>query len=207
MIKYILIGLLFSIIAYAECDTSIEKLPRFNRTMDTIGDSLTWNLEGNKLRCLLDSKNFNYDFIGAYIDGYGYHHDGQGGDTSKDVLSRIDSIPYSDNYFLLIGVNDIPKTAQYTYNNIIKISELLHKKNPSALIYVSTLLPTDDYHNIRNNEVNILLRNKLDCYYFELIDLGAYFSSIPNWEQLMIDGVHPTLEGYNKITDYLITVI
>ncbi len=210
MIKFIISGLLFLSMAHAGCDLSSDRAPKYHRTIDTIGDSLTWLLEGNKLRCLLDEKGIYYDFVGFNLDKYGYRHDGHGGDTSDEVINRMNIIPKSDAYFLLIGVNDISQTAQYSYDNINKIAQSLYEKNSLAIIYISTLLPvTKEWpnYNNRNNEVNKLLREQLNCINCKLIDLGAYFSSLPDWNKMMLDGLHPTLQGYNKITDYLVKEI
>lgn len=207
MIKYLALLMMILNTSYAACEISSQELPpKYGRTLDTIGDSITWTRDGTKLRCTLDEKGIAYDFVGTYLDPYGYRHDGHGGDSTNIVLSRIDLIPKSDTYFILLGVNDInnkSSTPQKTHDNLMLIASKLFDKNQHAKIYISTLLPLDKEENIYNEEVNRLLKSYLPCKNCELIDLGAHFSSQPNWKELLLDKIHPNSEGYRIITDYL----
>jgi len=191
-------------LSYADCTLSKERIPKHYKTLDTIGDSITWAHDGEKLRCMLDEQNIGYDFSGYYLDKYGYRHDGHGGDTTIDVLNRVGTIPKADIYSILLGVNDNRfKSPIKTYVNLMKIASKLYEKNKKAIIYISTLLPITKESNKFNDEVNSLLRNGLNCQNCKLIDLGYYFESQPNWEKLLVDGVHPNLDGYKVIVEYL----
>ncbi len=204
----ILLAMLFSLNTYAtNCIPSPEKPAQFNRTIDTIGDSITWFHQAERLRCLMLDNGLRMDFLGKFLDPYGYHHDGHGGDSTFDTLKRIHSIPKSDSYFLLVGVNDIDDTAMTTFLNIQQIAHSLYQINNNAKIFVSTLIPIDTPLNNRNNEVNKLLREKLSCIHCVLVDTGEMFASQPNWQSLLVDKVHPTAQGYELIANYLVTII
>lgn len=178
--------------------------PIFGRTIDTIGDSITWWTYGRFFRCYMRDKGLMYDFKGSHTDIFGFQHDGEGGNKTQDVLNRMASIPVSDAYFVLIGTND-RITPEETFDNIVLISEQLKLKNPCAKIYISTLLPRNDEFNSRNQEVNNFLRGYTGwCHGCALVDLGAYFYSLSNWTSyLMADGLHPNDSGYQKLALYL----
>jgi lysophospholipase L1-like esterase len=126
-------------------------------------------------------------------------------------IERLGQTPKSDNYFMLIGVNDkllLNLTAEQTVANIEKIAGELTKKNPNAKIFVSTLLPTVRQDlNTQNNLINGILRTKLNCKNCILVDTGAMFSMIKDWPSLTFDGVHPKAEGYEKIAEYIVPII
>ncbi|MFC3907948.1 SGNH/GDSL hydrolase family protein [Legionella dresdenensis] len=181
-----------------------ERAPVFYRTIDTIGDSITWWQYGRYLRCLMRDGGLHYDFTGTHTDVFGFPHDGHGGDTTTDVLNRMATIPVADAYFVLIGTND-QTTAIQTSDNIIEISNELHNKNPCAKIYISTLLPRNDSYNTLNQKINANLRNYNNwCDKCTLIDLGKYVYSNVNWPTyFMPDGLHPNHAGFLLIAGYL----
>ncbi len=178
----------------------MKRTPIFKRSFVTIGDSLTWMYEGRYLRCLLRDQGLEYDFLGTHTDSFGFAHEGAGGETSKNVLDRIDSIPPADAYFLLIGTNDWAYSPQSTVDNIKQIANKLQDKKKDVVIYVSTLLPAEDYtgHQEHNDAVNAILRkNKFVCGKCKLIDVGASFQALPDgWQTKLIDGLHPNYKGY-----------
>lgn len=180
----------------------------FGRTIDTIGDSITWWTYGRFLRCYMRNQGLMYDFKGSHTDIFGFQNDGEGGNKTTDVLSRMGSIPVSDAYFVLIGTND-RITPEETFDNIVLIADQLKSKNPCSKVYISTLLPRNDSFNSRNQEVNTFLRGYTSwCAGCVLIDLGAYFYGLPNWATyLMADGLHPNDAGYQKIAAYLAPLI
>ncbi len=176
----------------------------FGRTIDTIGDSITWWQYGRYLRCLMRDSGLKYDFSGNNFDDFGFQHDGNGGAKTSDVLANMSSIPVSDSYFVLIGTND-NTTASDTADNIIEISEQLHSKNACAKIYISTLLPRNDNFNTLNQSINTLLKNYTGwCNKCQLVDLGGYVYGKPSWQSyFMADGLHPNMSGYSLIASYL----
>ena len=173
--------------------TSRKKI--FKKSMDTIGDSITWWSKGRFFRCLMRDNGLLYDFVGSHTDIFGFGHDGEGGNTSAEVLGRLDSIPYADSYFLLIGTND-RITAQKTIDHIVEIAKKLGAKHNSS-VYISTLLPRADKYNQRNQEINeMLISYGVICSKCHVIDLGGAFYALPNWQSYLADGLHPSLKGY-----------
>lgn len=188
---------------YIEAYTS-QKEPIHHRTMVTIGDSITWSLYGSYMRCLLLDNGLSYDFVGTKTDAFGFAHEGEGGNNTFDVLNRIEKIPSADSYFLLIGTNDINYTASQTVENITVIANKLLEKNPNALIYISTLIPRQDYLNERNMQVNALLKNKQWPSSIKILDVGGDFYANENWQTLLLDGIHPNFKGYEVISRSII---
>jgi len=74
MICKILMALCITLTSYADScvETTIEKPKYYNRTMVTIGDSITYSDYGEFLRCMLDNQGIGYDFIGSKIDKFGF---------------------------------------------------------------------------------------------------------------------------------------
>lgn len=179
----------------------------FGRTLDTVGDSITWWQQGRFLRCLMRDNGLMYDFRGGHYDDFGFGHDGVGGDNTTNLLARIGSIPVEDAYFLLIGTND-RISPEETVNNIKQIVLQLRAKKTCVKVYFSTLLPRTDEYNERNQQINVLLRG-LDpiCNDCTLIDTGTYFYELPSWSTYLVDGIHPTYAGYQKITSYISSLI
>ena len=186
---------------------STERKLIYGRTLDTIGDSITWWQQGRFFRCLMRDAGLMYDFRGSHYDVFGFGHDGLGGNTSQNVLDRMNEIPVQDAYFLLIGTNDRIE-PQETVNNIIQIVLQLKEKSPCAKVYFSTLLPRNDGFNARNQSINSLLRAlPAVCDKCKLIDTGNYFYTLPSWQSYLADGLHPTYIGYQKIASYVTPLI
>ncbi len=187
---------------------SNTKAPIFGRTIDTVGDSITWWHWGRYLRCLMRDKGLRYDFNGNNTDVFGLNHDGNGGDKTTDVLAKMPSIPVSDAYFVLIGTND-KTTDMQVFNNIVEISQKLHEKNSQAKIYISTLLPRRDHFNTLNQSVNNKLRSFNGwCSKCMLIDLGGKSFETADWTSYLTpDGLHPNYSGYQFIADYITEII
>lgn len=184
-----------------------ERKPVFGRTLDTIGDSITWWQHGRFMRCKMRDYGLMYDFGGTQTDVFGFGHDGKGGNKTTDVLDRIASIPKQDAYFILIGTNDRIE-PQETVDNIKLIAELVQAKNTCAKVYISTLLPRNDAFNARNQTINALLRaDTALCANCTLVDLGAYFNALPNWPTYLADGLHPNAQGYDAIAARLALII
>ncbi|STX30168.1 GDSL-like Lipase/Acylhydrolase [Legionella beliardensis] len=185
---------------YAIATYETTRKPKFKQTIDTIGDSITWVRDGRYLRCLLRDQGLRYDFKGSHTDTFGFEHDGEGGDTTQAVLNRINKIPTTDAYFLLIGTND--RTApENTATNIIKIAKQLSAKNSKATIYISTLLPRNDTYLERNLATNkLLLQTKSICPNCKVIDVGGELYALKNWQQYFPDQIHPNYKGYVELT-------
>ena len=175
----------------------------YYKNMDTIGDSITWQGEGQYFRCLLRDYGLQYNFVGNNVDRFSFKHDGEGGNTSAQVIKRLNTIPVSDVYFLLIGINDILQNVpiNITLNNIKKIGNSLYEKNNNARIYISTLLPIAYKQNTQVQKLNnLLLSSNFMCTNCVVIDVGGDFYRLGNWSSFLIEGIHPNLNGYNALS-------
>lgn len=187
-----------------------EKPRAYNKTMATIGDSITWSMFGKYLRCQLTNKGINCDFVGTKTDACGFAHEGEGGNTTVDVYNRVDAIPQADTYFILLGTNDvlINYTPLQTVGDLMVIARKLLTKYPNSKVYISTLLPRYSTYLQRNLDINTILKSCNWGNGIEIVDLGGYFYSQSNWQSLLQpDVLHPNLAGYNVITDYLVSHI
>jgi hypothetical protein len=183
-------------------ETKPVSLPTFN----TVGDSITWWQHGEYLRCMLADAGIGHNFIGSRTDIFGYGHDGEGGDNTRDVLKRIKDIAPSSTYFLLIGTNDRFETRE-TVDNILKIARALSKKQPNTIVLVSTLLPRSDEFDQRNQKVNDALRQYFksctSCDSITLVDTHTAFIKQENWQGLLADGLHPSKAGYLFLAQFI----
>jgi lysophospholipase L1-like esterase len=177
----------------------------YGKTMVTIGDSITWSQYGRYLRCLLIDNDIGYDFIGTKTDTFGFKHEGAGGNNSQDVLNRIEKIPTSDSYFILLGTNDINFTPEQTVSNLAEIVKKLKIKNNNSVIYISTLLPRKGKPNDRNLMVNDLLKQKKLPNNVFVLDIADNFYNTTNWKIYFLDDMlHPNIQGYKFLAASII---
>lgn len=180
-----------------------SKTPVFNKTLCTVGDSLTWYNFGQYYRTLLLEHGLQYDFVGNHTDIFGYQHSAEGGDGTASVLNRMDKIPFADNYLLLIGLNDrVIYTPQDCFNNILRIVSQLEARGKK--VNVCTLLPVTIPEAISHvTAVNCLLRAHAWRSTTNLIDTNLYLTSITSWASMIPDGGHPNLDGYQILSEYV----
>ena len=185
--------------------------------LTTIGDSITWWLYGGYYREKLLRLNPDYSFSGSRTDICGFGHEGEGGDSTDRVITRLENIVSdTDMYILLIGTNDYGRNdPQHTFENISLIVNALKKKNSHSIVYICTILPCDDRYIHKesgrtrdeiNRDVNNLLRAKFEFGNEErvvLIDTEKAFRSDDNFQDYFPDGLHPNDAGY----DILVNVI
>lgn len=141
---------------------------------------------------------------------------GIAGDVTDGVLKRLDEIIYykPKKIFLLIGINDlfnlhyqeeIP-SVEYVANNIIKITEIIHKKSPESKIYLQTVLPTSKDFMVENiNKLNSIIENHESDGNYKIISL---FEEFANEEGLLkanltTDGTHLNDLGYKHWVEKL----
>jgi hypothetical protein len=72
--------------ASASCIESPEIPRQYNQSLDTIGDSITASLDSSKMRCIFKAHGLNMDYVGQFLDVYGYRHDGRDADTAVKVI-------------------------------------------------------------------------------------------------------------------------
>lgn len=177
----------------------------YGKTMVTIGDSITWSQDGRYLRCLLIDTGIGYDFVGTKTDTFGFQHEGEGGNNTQDVLNRIEKIPASDSYFMLLGTNDINFTPEQTVSNLSEIAIKLKIKNNNSVIYISTLLPRTGKPNDRNLRVNDLLKQKKMPDNVFVLDIADNFYNSINWKIYFLDDMlHPNYRGYQFLASIII---
>lgn len=176
----------------------------FEKTLTMVGDSITWWSSGRYFRCMLTKQIPDVGFTGPHTDIYGFGHAGEGGNSTRQIISRLSKVKRSDYYFVLAGTNDWKVTSpQKTADHIKIIAYTLSKKGGKVII--STLLPRMDEHDSTNKEVNKLLLawNGNDCN-CQIIDLDRKFRKLFNKNQYYWDaGLHPNPEGYKKIVDII----
>ena len=169
-----------------------------------IGDSITWYSNGQYFRKLMSQLSNKFRYTGSRTDTFGYGHEGEGGNNSQAVLNRINYIVKSDIYILMIGTNDRYEDIKNTLDNITEITSGLIIKAPSSIVYVSTILPRDDEIDNKNIKTNELIRSWINTnndHRIKLLDVEKEFRSITNWQHLLSDKLHPTIDGYKKLSE------
>ena len=173
----------------------------------TVGDSQIWWGYGEYLRKFMNQINDSLYFVGSNQDIFGYPHEGEGGDHTKDVVKRVDKIPVADIYTLLLGTNDYKGSLNEASENLTFIVKRLKEKNNKAKIYYVTPLPTTNTERDQfNNDLKelFLKTNKKEV---EVIKLGEYIRNLDNWEKLFPDGLHANKKGYRLIASYIASEI
>lgn len=171
-----------------------------------VGDSITWWSNGQYLRRLLHQKNSSLNFTGSRTDVFGYGHEGEGGDNSQEIINRIDGIVVSDVYILMVGTNDRYKDVSDTVENIQEIVRGLMEKSSESIVYVATILPRNDSQDLAVVEINNLIR---EWFVFNqdqrvrMLDLGMGFRELEGWQDLLPDGLHPSLDGYRDLSQLM----
>ena len=173
--------------------------------LSTVGDSITWAGRGESLRKRLAIRNPDIRFVGSHTDTYGYRHEGEGGDDTRKVLARMGRIVPSENYLLLIGTNDRFPEEETVKNINLIVSGLLQKKAWNR-VYLMTILPRNDSYDERNIRVNQKIRDwvaQTGSDRIRLIDAEIGFRNLPNWRELLPDGLHPSDEGYWQLIEII----
>lgn len=125
---------------------------------------------------------------------------GHDGDTTKDVLSRLDlaSEVHAQSIYLMIGINDMNsyKSLDKIFNNYVEILKELEKS--SSNIFVQSILYTQmDAFNKKVKELNIKLLEYCSNNDLVYIDLNK---SLSQDEALLssftTDGLHLNTKAY-----------
>lgn len=197
-----------------ECDSSAaHQLP-----LCMIGDSITWAEDGDYWRKFLLEHIPSLAFVGNHTGVFGYSHEGEGGNKTRDVLKRIDDVPDCPYYSLLIGTNDnveskvksdIEKVASGTADRIIWIIEKLLKRQPTQLIFLGSLLACDypdaPLRNDTNSATNKILLQRLDSVSkpqkIAWVDYANPVKKSQDWQTS--DGLHPINDDYRLLAKVL----
>ncbi|RST74202.1 lipase [Siminovitchia acidinfaciens] len=174
---------------YYERTTLFNELPIPPDSIVFLGDSLTFRTEWSEL------------FPEKSVINRGI-----GGDTTKGVLERLDSVLAAQpkQIFLLIGVNDLKShSVAATVRNYSVIINRIQAGSPNTEIFIQSLLPINNskYGKILTNykikKMNKGLRSLAKSSGVHYIDLYSNFANndqLP--EEYTVDGIHLTGKGY-----------
>lgn len=157
---------------------SIEALGGRQIRLCMIGDSITWSGEGDYWRKWLVGDVPTLAFVGTHTARLGYSHAGEGGDSTRGVLRRIDDasrIPDCPYYHVLIGINDssaakraedVCSVASNTVASILKIVEGLLARPSTRKVFLASILPgafrgPNPFRDAAGSAANVMLRARL----------------------------------------------
>jgi lysophospholipase L1-like esterase len=174
----------------------------------TIGDSQTWLFYGQFYRSYWSNLNYNLNFVGSRTDSNGFGHEGEGGNSTQQVIDRLHRIPEADLYILLIGTNDRLQDISPTQSvqNIKHIVNFIKGKHQESKVNILTILPcTDTKRDIENTEINIGIKKALatDTVGVRVLDTESFFRAKQDWPSLFSDGLHLSERGYQLLASFL----
>ena len=174
---------------------------------------------------LKDSDKFSIVMIGDSItDGAEWYellknnevqNRGIGGDTTKGILDRLDTINKSiKKAFIMIGINDIAgyKRVDEIYNNYIKILEDLERKDIKvyiqSVLYVEKNYLKSKYANEEVFKLNNKLKKLAEHKELTFIDLNSVLAPNSYLESIYTDdGIHLNPKAHilwaNEILKYI----
>jgi lysophospholipase L1-like esterase len=158
----------------------------------------------------------NITFVGTLSNGpntvdnqtFPKRHEGHGGYTISQIAGLADNAISSSRphiVLLKIGTNDINGNMDVANapNRLASLIDQITKDAPSALLVVSTIIPTtNDGTNQRVQTYNAAIKGKVDSAaaagkHVIYIDNYTPFAQTANWKTaLMADGLHPNSAGY-----------
>jgi lysophospholipase L1-like esterase len=158
----------------------------------------------------------NITFVGTLSTGpntvdnqtFPKRHEGHGGYTISQIAGLADNAISSSRphiVLLKIGTNDINGNMDVANapNRLASLIDQITKDAPSALLVVSTIIPTtNDGTNQRVQTYNAAIKGKVDSAaaagkHVIYIDNYTPFAQTANWKTaLMADGLHPNSAGY-----------
>jgi lysophospholipase L1-like esterase len=188
-------------------DTGDGKWDRPDSGIAFIGDSIVQNPLTNGS----DLHNLDWNGILGRTDCVNY---GIGSQTTKECAGRINELAGKnyDKVVMLCGINDIGQgySSDETIAYFETMISALKDKNPDTEIYIISVLPTTSAFFANQQDSIVSLDEQLkamtekmknvtyvDCYSSFVGDDG-YCKS-----ELVIDGLHPNLDGYKIIADIL----
>jgi lysophospholipase L1-like esterase len=182
-----------------EMEARFRKLPSTGAEVVFAGDSLVAN--------------------GPWAEFYTeVHNRGIGGDTSSDLLGRLDEITEGRprKLFLLVGANDLSAAApvaQYL-RRYRAILERVRRESPATEIVVLGLLPVNhgfpdhpNFNNARVIETNRRLKDLVGGFPgVRFLDLAGYLADAAGdlRREFTTDGIHINIDGYLAIREALL---
>lgn len=166
-----------------------------------------------KIVCIGDSITFGFPYgtevswtrLLAKATGYTVINRGINGSTTEDMLNRFhrDVLPHSPDYVIIMGgANDI--VWRESIDRIVWNLQEMVKLASDQGIKVVFGLPTpfnEPEYEARLSRVRNWMKNYAAENHYETIDFyGAFFNREGILqEELLLDGAHPTPEGYRQM--------
>lgn len=181
-----------------------------------IGDSITWAGEGDYWRQFLIEQLPTLGFVGTHTAVLGYSHAGEGGNSTYQVLARLQDIPDCAHYHLLIGTNDgagkdeaqQQAMAQGCADRTVKIVQGLLQKPSCQKVFLGSILPCQTDNPARdqtNSKANAILRPQISTLFPDgrvvWVEYEQPIRAIRNWGPIIL--LHPTQTGYRLIATIL----
>lgn len=190
------LGCLVATALLAACH-SADKQPALAKgaTVVALGDSLTFGYGA--------SRGQDYPSLLAKKSGWQVINSGVNGDTSADVLARLDGVIDQDPALVLLGVggNDVLRRVppSTTKNNLLKIVTTLQDNN------IDVVIIAEPYFSVGA----LLGKAKDNPIYKEVAEetgadlFAKEWSAILSDERLKSDQIHANDQGYKQFSDRL----
>ena len=197
-----------------------------------IGDSVTWAQAGDHFRCEFLKLFPQLAFVGTHTGILGYSHAGEGGDSSRRLLTRVDDperIPDAPYYHLLIGVNDAggakkdeqsEKVASATVERIVTIVNKLLQRKGTRKLFLGSILPSPFGPNGESTvreRTGSLINAKLRRDFKKFFPSGKVVwieyekplrARLNTWKKREnLRGAHPTAAGYKILASIAVPVL
>ena len=187
-----------------------------------LGDSITagYPNEGGyriKLWNTALANNWKIDFVGSQSNGpysLGDHnHEGHSGDRIDEIAALLDDVlaTYNPQMVLLhIGTNDVVQDYDLINapNRLKSLLDQIFHSIPTVQLLVAQITPsTSDTFNARIQTYNaaipdIVSFEQAQGYSIKLVDMNSALT-----DSDLVDSVHPTQYGYDKMADVWATAI
>jgi lysophospholipase L1-like esterase len=206
-------------------DEEKESLAGKQYVLCMIGDSVTWAEDGDYFRSELLKHIPNLAFAGTHTAVLGYSHAGEGGNSTKGVLQRLNDparVPDADYYHVLIGVNDssAAKTdsqsdavAEAAADRIEKIVNTLLKRPCTRKVFLGAILPSPfdmktRASTVRERTASVLNQKMRQSFHRRFPDGRVVWieyeeplrANLAVWNTPQkLRGAHPTKQGYKMV--------
>lgn len=149
-----------------------------------------------------------FEFVGEWVDLNGLNHCSRGGDSTLDVIDRMDEVPSSDIYIICLGTNDGGLSFEQSLSNLERIVTELFEKSTQCEVLIMTTLPSKLDSDGRIHNLAELIRTHewqtgvvvVDTHQVLLDDTGEIRHGVL-WNK---DGIHLTARGlYLVVTETL----
>lgn len=179
------------------------------------GLAVSGNAQVNRVVFVGDSITYGCNWA-ATLGNSNIVNQGVSGDTTRDILARLDSVADTQarTYFIMAGINDLGCgiLPEETVSNIRKIILALKQTSPNADIVLQSILPVNSrirpfwFETSRVQDMNEELRQIADAK-GRVVFLDLYPSFLDGNGRLKneftYDGLHLSAAGYEHWTAIL----